>query len=78
MYRQRKTDRGRSRQRSSGHGWTVPGRGAVRAKEGLRRCLCAEGEGERTSVANERGGDGDGEAAREVEGEKETKKRGGK
>lgn len=24
MYRQRKTDRGRSGQRSSGHGWTVP------------------------------------------------------
>lgn len=36
MYRQRKTDRGRSGQRSSGHGWTV-----MKEKEGLCHRLCA-------------------------------------
>lgn len=45
----------------------------MKEKEGLCRCLCAEREGEQTTLANESGGDGDEEAAREVEGEKETK-----
>lgn len=49
----------------------------MKEKEGLCRCLCAEREGEQTTLANESGGDGDEEAAREVEGEKETKNMGG-
>ncbi len=78
MYRQRKADRGRSGQRSrSGHVWTVSERGVMKEKEGLCHRLCAEREGEQTSLTKESGGDGDEEAGREVEWEKETKNTGG-
>lgn len=74
MYGRRKTDTGRSGQRSSGHGWTVSEREVMKEKQGLCHSLCAEREGGQTSLAKERGGDGDG---REAEREKETKNIGG-
>lgn len=79
MYRQRKTDRGRSGQRSSGHGWTVSERERERLWKRKRASatVFVLKEGERTSLAKESGGDGDGEAGREVKREKETKNMGG-
>ena len=53
-------------------------REVMKEKEGLCHRLCAEREGEETSLAKESGGDGDEEAGREVEREKETKNMGGK
>ncbi len=50
----------------------------MKEKEGLCHRLCAGREGEKTSLAKESGGDGDEEAGREVEREKETKNTGGK
>ena len=53
--RERETERERERE-------------VMKEKEGLCHLLCAEGrgEGEQTSLAKESGGDGDGEAGREV------------
>lgn len=45
----------------------------MKEKEGLCHPLCADREGGQTSLAKKSGGDGDEEAGREVEREKETK-----
>lgn len=73
--RERRTEREGSGQPSSGHGLFQ--REVMKEKEGLCHLLCSEREAEQTFLAKKRRGDGDEEAGREVEREKETKNTGG-